>query len=382
MRVAFYLFFAGSGIGRYTHELLNTLSRSSNISTELICLPSFHWRSEAHYAIWPGLYEIAHRNPLKRKSRFLTAQIANPKRLAQRAFETRSNIIHLSNINHLTFPLWKKTLRRFGSKVVATVHDVRREKGIINHRYELNQLQRFYRWADALFVHSKAQADDLKSFADVNPAQIHIVPHGPYDYGATSNSTEELRRRYRLPITKQIALFFGNIRDEKNLRLLLQALTHHRETTHLLVAGRIGGQLTLSDYRQISKDHGINENVTFLNRYVDDKEIPDLFTVCDWVALPYSRRFTSQSGVLNVAMQYHRPVLISNAPTFSESLSACDVGVQINADDLDSLNDGLARIVARVETKSDYQFEKYLSSFSWQRNATITRQVYDSLIDS
>ena len=167
MRVAFYLFFAGSGIGRYTHELLNTLSRSSNISTELICLPSFHWRSEAHYAIWPGLYEIAHRNPLKRKSRFLTAQIANPKRLAQRASETRSNRIHLSNINHLTFPLWKKTLRRFGSKVVATVHDVRREKGIINHRYELNQLQRFYRWADALFVHSKAQADDLKSFANV-----------------------------------------------------------------------------------------------------------------------------------------------------------------------------------------------------------------------
>ncbi|WP_339908576.1 glycosyltransferase family 4 protein, partial [Symmachiella dynata] len=196
MRVLFYLLFPGSGIGRYTHELLTHLSTRDGVDAELACLPTFHWLSEAEYKTWTGLREIGHPIAWRRRLRFLTAQFANPQRLCRRLDEQRADIVHFSNINHFSFPFWRRALDASGAKVVATVHDVRRQSAMVNRHYETRQLKNFYRRADALLVHSQAQACDLAEFAGVNPDKVHVVPHGPYDYGQPSADRDTLRIKY------------------------------------------------------------------------------------------------------------------------------------------------------------------------------------------
>lgn len=383
LRVLFYLFFPGGGIGRYTHELLRRMCTRPDLQVELVCMPSFHWIREASYPLWPRLFEIGHAVPWRRRVRFLMGQAINPRRLAARVNEYRADIVHLCNINHLTFPVWRKALENTGAKVACTAHDIRRARGVIHHGFEERQLQSFYRWADLLFVHGASQARDLVEFARVAPEKIRVVPHGPYDYGQPSNSKHGLRARYGLPQDQQIALFFGNIRDEKNLDLMMRAIQRVDQPLHLLVVGRFGGghHRGIDEYRRLAAALELDGSITFMDRYVPDSEVPDLFALCDWVALPYSRSFTSQSGVLNLAVQYARPVLLSAHGILGEVLASCDVGVGVNPDDEDALAVAIPEICRRVQDGHTFRFEQYMQIYSWDENVQRTVAAYRLLDD-
>jgi glycosyltransferase involved in cell wall biosynthesis len=104
--------------------------------------------------------------------------------------------------------------------------------------------------------------------------------------------------------------------------------------------------------------------------------------ISDWVALPYSRTFTSQSGVLNVAAWYRRPVLLSDTPTFRETAEQCDIGCLVEPDNMDAIGEGIGRIVERVEARHIHQFDEYLSRFGWEENIDRTVRVYRDLINA
>lgn len=382
LRVLFYLFFPASGIGRYTHELVSRLADSPEVEIELACLPSYHWREATAYRVWPELREIGHPSPVRRKARFLLGQFANPARLCRRAAERHAEIVHFSNINLLSYPVWGRRLKRLGVKIAATVHDVRRRAAIVSAAYETRQLRQFYLDADALFVHSQAQAAELREFAGVPENKVHLVPLGPYDYGPPPAGSIDLRRQYGLPTDKQVALFFGNIRDDKNLDLFLRVLPRYQAGLHLVVAGRFGGSRDrdLAFYRRLAADLGVEQSVTFLDQYVPDDEVPLLMTLADWVAMPYSRTFTSQSGVLNVAVQYRRPVLVSATPTLAETIDRCRVGVLVEPDDSQSLDRGISEIQSLVGGGTLWEFDEYLREFGWAANAERTVAVYRQLL--
>jgi glycosyltransferase involved in cell wall biosynthesis len=381
MRALFYSCFPGGGIGRYTHELLGRLRTLPGLEVELACLPGFHWRDAADYPVWAGLRDISHPLPWRRRSRFLIGQFVNPSRLFRRARQTGAGIVHLSNINHLTYAWWKGLAKPRSVQLVATAHDVRRAKAMLSRTYEDHQLRRFYRRADALFVHSRAQAEELHEFAGVPPERIHQVPHGPYDYGRPSAESKELRARLGWPQDRQIALCFGNIRDDKNLELLLRSWPRFSRTTHLVVAGRGGGRphQPVSHYKALAAGLSLTNAVTFLDQYIPDPMVADLFGAADWVALPYSRSFTSQSGVLNVAVCYDRPVLASGAATFTETLEQCDIGVVVPPDDIDALVAGIEALQKRLAQGHPHEFEKYRRMFSWDEAARRTLAVYRTL---
>jgi glycosyltransferase involved in cell wall biosynthesis len=381
LKVLFYLFFPGSGIGRYTHELLEHFLDVDDIEAELVCLPSYHWRASARYRVHAELREIGHSVAIRRRARFLAGQFANPRRLARRAAESGADVVHLCNINHLTYPLWSRWLGRTSAIVTATAHDVRRAKAMINRRYEDRQLRSFYRRADALFVHSQVQREELVEFAGVPAGRIHIVPHGPYDYGSPSGTAGEIRRRFGWPEDRQVALSFGQVRDEKNLGLLIEALAAYRERLHLVVAGpgNGGGHRGIADYRRQAASLGMEGCVTFLNSYIPDEQVPDLFEACDWVVLPYSRTFTSQSGVLNVAAAHRRPVLASAAGTFAETLERNRIGLLVEPDSKVALAEGIGRMLQRIDAGGDFDFETYLRDYSWEENVRRTADVYRDL---
>jgi glycosyltransferase involved in cell wall biosynthesis len=379
--VGFYIFFPGGGIGRYTHKLLATMGQYSGVEVEAICTPDYQWARADGYTTWDGLASISHDIPTLRRWRFLKGQFVNPKRAIQHATSAGLDILHLANINHLSFPYWRPKIEGSGVKVAASAHDVKRSKSIISRWWEDAQLKAFYRFADALFVHSDRQARELAAFAGVAREKIWVVPHGLYAHGSIDATRSTLRETWDLPPDRRVALLFGKIRDEKNVEGLLRALRHTKESPHLVVAGREDGHHRgVGHYRQLADDLGVRASVRFIPRYITDAEVGELFVASDWVALPYRETFTSQSGVLNVAAYYERPVLVSSAPVLRETVEACDIGVVCPGDGPRALATGIESMHERLVANHSHDFDEYRQRFSWEENAVRTLDAYDDIL--
>lgn len=381
IRVGFYVFFPGGGIGRYTHELMRVMGERPGVEVEVLCTPDYEWTEADGYATWDGLKSISHDVATLRRLRFLVGQFVNPRRAIRHAVERGLDVLHLANINHLTFPYWRTALDQTGLKIVASAHDVKRQKSIIHRAWEDRQLKAFYRLADALFVHSDYQARELVQFADVRRDKIVVVPHGPYPHGSVDASKVDVRKKWNLPEDRQVALFFGQLRDEKNLDSFLRAVSLAETPIHVVVAGQGGGRHREGEYyKKLAGTVDITSRVTFVSRYIDDEEVGELFVASDWVALPYHTSFTSQSGVLNVAAFYERPVLVSSAPVLRETVEVCDIGYACEGDTPAQIAQGIDTICQRIEGGYEHAFADYKRRFSWEENVSRTLNVYQKLL--
>ena len=57
--------------------------------------------------------------------------------------------------------------------------------------------------------------------------------------------------------------------------------------------------------------------IKLINKYVSDKDVNRYFTLADVVVLPYIR--VSQSGVVQIAVSYGKPIIITNMGSLMET---------------------------------------------------------------
>lgn len=386
-RVLYYLFFPAGGIGKYSHRQLQELARFDDLDLELVCLPDFHWRDTEDYRCWPRLFGISSRFPPLRKARFLLGQFINPRRLLRRAEETGAKLIHISNINYLSFPAWAGLLDRWGGKLACTAHDVRRRVPILHRGYEQRQLRRFYRRCDAIFVHSEEQRRELQEFAAVPAECIHVVPHGPTEYAPLdAAASAALRSRLGIPDGHRVALFFGFLREDKNLIGFLRALAQFgRDDLHLVVAGNVAaqGQAYLRQCQALVQELGLEARVHFEVRHIPEEEVPHWFGLSDFVVCTHAEGFSSQSGVLNLAAFYERPVLATPTASVRELLQTVDIGQLCPGFGEADIAAGLDALFARLDRgEIFFDFAAYRARCSWARNAELTNGVYRQLLEA
>jgi len=380
LKVGFYNFFPAGGIGRYTASLLEELGQREELDVHLFCAPEFRWQSIPNVAIHPVLHNISHSFAPIRKARFLVQQVRNPLRAIAHARRLGIRVMHFAEFNHLSFPVWKRALERSGIKMAVSAHDVRRQKAVFQAGWEDRQLKAVYQKADALFVHSEFQKQELIRFTGLSGQNLHVVPHGPYEYGPLINDQEQAKSRLGLPPNKEIALFFGQIRDEKNLEGLMKAMSKDREAYHLLVAGQVGGRHRGREYYEtLAKELHLEDRIHFKWGFVPAEQVPVYFSAADWVALPYQSSFTSQSGVLNISAYYGKPVLASAAPVLRETVLESDVGIAAEGNEVHQLTEGIHQLRERLQAGYSFPYTSYLKKYSWEENARITTQVYQSL---
>lgn len=130
-------------------------------------------------------------------------------------------------------------------------------------------------------------------------------------------------------------LFFGTLHLYKGVHLLYDAYLSHPELQErpLVIAG--------SQDVYFPRSEGDERGVTFINRFIDDTELADLYSRAAVVVYPYIS--ATQSGVTSIASYYGKPMVVSDLPFFKETCADCD-GIEFFSNgDRDALAAALIR---------------------------------------
>jgi glycosyltransferase involved in cell wall biosynthesis len=107
-------------------------------------------------------------------------------------------------------------------------------------------------------------------------------------------------------------LFFGIVSKYKGINDLLTA-------AELLYDRKVDFLLTIAGMKvdfEFSIDEKLRNNVKHIDRFVQESEIPSLFSNCDIVVQPYIE--VSQSGVAPLSFGFGKPVIVTNIGSFTE----------------------------------------------------------------
>ena len=162
-------------------------------------------------------------------------------------------------------------------------------------------------------------------------------------------------------MTGDFFLFFGRIDEYKGVYQLCEAYTslpgNMKEERSLVIAGK--GDLSDQELALIKGE----SNIKLLRRFIEDGEMIWLFENCKAVILPYIE--ASQSGVLPIAYQFGKPVVISNLEGLTENVLVGKTGCIFTT--VDELGEVLARFDSYHFSKQEIS-EYYGKTYSWKNN--------------
>lgn len=160
-----------------------------------------------------------------------------------------------------------------------------------------------------------------------------VIPLALNDFGTTCDAP---------PTTFIQFLYFGNIIDNKNLGLLIEAACRLKETCQLPFKVKIVGHCRNWN----AKYQGTLRYKDIFDldiRTVPDTMIPQLFSTAHYLVLPY--KSVTQSGPLRIAYSYNLPVIASDLEGFKESVVDGVTGILFKNNDVESLTETMRRLV-------------------------------------
>jgi glycosyltransferase involved in cell wall biosynthesis len=134
-----------------------------------------------------------------------------------------------------------------------------------------------------------------------------------------------------------VVLFAGQLRTDKNPLLLVEAVNRLDFPICLLFAGQDKGAADQIRQANLHSQH----RLIVEDRYLSLAELVAIMQLADVVACPY--QVASQSGIVALAMQLGRPVVVSSAGGLSEQSSW---SFQLGEDQSNQLADVLSEILA------------------------------------
>ncbi|MBN1167383.1 MAG: glycosyltransferase [Methanospirillaceae archaeon] len=196
--------------------------------------------------------------------------------------------------------------------------------------------------ADAFVVHSTADRDLVSQRYKIPEENIHIIPVGLFNQYPIIEK-EHARDVIRIK-EKYVLLFFGLIRPYKGVSYLIDAFLgldpHLRESMHLLIIGEAWED---QESCTRAKNSPLKEQITCINRYISDTEIPSFFSAADMLILPYLR--ASQSGVAHIGISYGLPVIASKVGGLSDSLGGYEGTIFVRPGVIKDLQEAIINVI-------------------------------------
>ncbi|MEI6499081.1 MAG: glycosyltransferase [bacterium] len=216
---------------------------------------------------------------------------------------------------HLQYSAIIAYAKYMGIPVCLTIHDVLTAESMY---IDPSAIELLYMMGDSFIVGNEPEREKLKFYFNKKDENIVTVKHGPYTMFDRNKYTSEKAKKELGLSGKKVILFFGQIRPNKGLKYLIKALPsiikQHPDTVLYISTDVHMSTPELNEYMKRVEKLGADKHIRLVREYIPSKSIERLFKAADIVSLPYTQ--VSQSGVLNLAYAFKKPVVISDV--FSE----------------------------------------------------------------
>ncbi len=245
------------------------------------------------------------------------------------------------------------------SQKIITLHDPIPHSGTkLIHRMRKNNAK-IIKDADDIVILSKVFKDYVIEKFQKKEENVHIIPHGVFDYYKNFESNEKVidydPKKYNF-------LFFGRITKYKGLHVLAQAykkLSQEYDNISLTVVGN-------GDFEDYREAYNELKNVTIVNRWIKDEEVGSFFKGDNIITvLPYLD--ATQSGVIPIAMEYESVVIASNTGGLSEQVMDKETGYLFETGNSDDLYRKMKYVIENYDNQGSIidNARKYIKSLSW-----------------
>jgi glycosyltransferase involved in cell wall biosynthesis len=259
---------------------------------------------------------------------------------------------------------------RSAGATIFTAHDVlpRRSRNAAPLWAEL------YGSCDRVIVHGTASRERLLvEVGGIAPERIAVIPHGILHAAAPGSLPAEQ--------SDPRILFFGLIRPDKGLDVLIEALPAIAQRVPGVRLDVVGSpRMPIEPLRQRAAVLGVAERIDWDLRFVPDSDVPGVFARARTIALPY--RWIEGSGILATALARGVPPVVTAVGTFPELCTQYDLGDPVSPDDPAALAVGLVRALtdAEARAKAIAGMQRAREELTWERSAQMTLELYERVL--
>lgn len=272
------------------------------------------------------------------------------------------DVAHIENLVYQTDWLDLRLLRR-RVPLVSMVHDIRPHRSNLPPSLELQLLRELYRQAGRLIVYHQVLKDELVGDLLVEPSLVHVVP-----IPIMSKQPRRLEQRSERPIL----LFFGALRENKGIRVLIRALASLSRPNFTVT---IAGDGPEAIRRELREAVGHLPFVDLELGFASMERKAELFSAASGLLLPYTS-FHSQSGVLADAYAYRRPLIASDVGALGPTVRADGTGIVIEPGDPDTLAEAMIRLAMDGGASWSHALETAAESHSYEAVGAQLRDIY------
>ncbi len=345
------------GICHYTYNLVRNLNGFR--PARLITGKDYELREMADFPVY-GLF-----NRLRTRPDFAVRFLSILKK-------SNARIVHFQLSQYPGFVLLLFVLSGIaGKKRVVTAHNV------VSHEqrgWERGIFDYLYRKADAVIVHAEANKQELVNGFNVPEGKVRVIPHGNYMF------FQKTPEPCPLPETPSV-LFFGYIRKYKGLMHLIKAFSEVRKEmpeARLRIVGKPVEDFSV--YQELILGLGLEKAVETELEYVPFDKVKDYFNQSSLLVLPYDKIY--QSGVLQLAYGFGRPVIVTDTGGLPEAVEEGKNGLIVPVADVPALARAMLQILKDRRLQEEMgrrSFALALTRYSWKNIAEQTESLYQEL---
>lgn len=301
------------------------------------------------------------------------------------------DIVQFSKINFPFEAIFLARMRRRGLILTQICHEfeLRENDGGPLSTLILRAYADIYKNFSAMFFHAKENCEKfLTLYPFVQNEKTHVIPHGNsgwlLKYFSQTYDWESVRRQYSLKPEQPVVLFFGLLAPSKGIDDLIEAFAVVRQSydAKLLIAGYPTKHINIDELKKKIAALDLTDHVFLDLRYIPLEEVGALMGLATVAVYPY--RSSTQSGALQVAYTFGRPVIATAVGGLPEAVEEGRSGFLVPVESPNDLANKIMLLINHPElTKVMGTYARHLSEtrFSWRSVARQIVKVYDQLLE-
>lgn len=250
-------------------------------------------------------------------------------------------------------------------KTIVTFHQFRRNR-IVDM-----SLKCIFKKISYGIVHTEYLKKELNGIGIQNV--VHIEYPQLYDF--ETETKEQACKYWKLDPNIPVLGVIGETRYYKGFDILLESLKNVDGNYQLLIAGKEG----YFDRAYIDKNiENYKDKVTLALKFLSDKELCTAIAACDYVLLPYRKRFDGASGPLTEAVWARRLVIATDHASLGDIVDRNKLGITFQAENAQALTNAISEALNKKatwnETAEKYRNKIELKTFQGEYRNLYSKQ--------